>query len=60
MRFTTYESTQEQMLAVLIKQKAGYRMTKANLKTMLSFMSHTLSDLSDETKKLMNKVDKLG
>jgi transcriptional repressor NrdR len=60
MRFTTYESTEEQMLAVLIKKKAGHRVTKTNLKIMLSFISNTLSDLSDETKKLMTKVDKIG
>ena len=60
LRFTTYESTEEQMLAVLLKQKAGYRMTKTSVKEMLSFMSQSLSDFSNEAKKLMNKVDKLG
>lgn len=60
MRFTTYESTEEQILAVLIKKKASHRVTKNSLKTLLSFISHTLSDLSDETKKLMTKVDKIG
>ena len=59
-RFTTYEATEERMLPVLIQRKGGYRMTKNNLKTMLSFISHTLSDLSYETKKLVVKVDKLN
>ena len=59
-RFTTYESTQERMLPVLIRNKAGHRVTKTNLKMMLSFISQTLGDLSDETKKLLHKVDKLG
>ena len=35
-------------------------MTKTHLKTMLSFISHTLSELSFETKKLVTKVDKLN
>ena len=59
-RFTTYEATEERMLPVLIQRKGGYRMTKNNLKAMLSFISHTLSELSYETKKLMVKVDKLN
>jgi transcriptional regulator NrdR family protein len=59
-RFTTYEATEERMLPVLIQRKGGYRMTKNNLKIMLSFISHTLSELSYETKKLMVKVDKLN
>lgn len=59
-RFTTYETTEERMLPVLIQRKVGYRVTKNNLKIMLSFISHTLSELSYETKKLVVKVDKLN
>jgi len=58
-RFTTYESTEERMLPVLIRKKAGYGLTKGSFKTMLPFISNTLRDLSDETKKLVEHVDKL-
>jgi hypothetical protein len=58
-RLTTYEATEERMLPVLIQRKGGYKMTKNKLKTMLSFISHTLSELSYETKELMVRVDKL-
>ena len=58
-RFTTYESTEERLLPVLIIKKAGMGATKAKLKTMLSFLSDTLKTLSGETEKLIDKVDKL-
>ena len=56
-RFTTYESTEEHMLPVLIKKKVGHRSTKTRLKTLLPFISETLKDLSNETKKLAAQVD---
>jgi transcriptional regulator NrdR family protein len=56
-RFTTYESTEERMLPVLIKKKVGHGSTKASLKTLLPFISETLKDLSNETKKLAAQVD---
>ncbi len=59
-RFTTYEATEEQMLSVLLQRKVGHRVTKNNLRAMLSFISHTLSELSFETKRLAVKVDKLS
>ena len=59
-RFTTYEATEERMLPVLLQRKGGFRMTKNNLRTMLSFISHALSELSFETKKLAVKVGKLN
>jgi transcriptional regulator NrdR family protein len=58
-RFTTYESTEERMLPVLIKNKVGHRSTKTRLKTLLPFISETLKDLSNETKKLVAQVDML-
>jgi len=58
-RFTTYESTEEQMLPVLIKKKVGHGSTKRSLKTLLPFISETLKDLSNETKKLAAQVDML-
>ncbi|MBW2220032.1 MAG: hypothetical protein JRF40_11155 [Deltaproteobacteria bacterium] len=58
-RFTTYESTEERLLPVLIRKKAGMGATKAKLKTMLSFLSDTLKTLSGETENLIAKVDKL-
>ena len=56
-RFTTYESTEEHMLPVLIKKKVGHKSTKTSLKTLLPFISETLKDLSYETKKLVAQVD---
>jgi hypothetical protein len=56
-RFTTYESTEERMLPVLIKKKVGHKSTKTTLKTLLPFISETLKDLSNETKKLVAQVD---
>ena len=58
-RFTTYESTEERLLSVLIRKKAGMGATKTKLKTMLSFLSDTLKILSQETENLIDKVDKL-
>jgi len=58
-RFTTYESTQERLLPFLIIKNAGQGATIPNVKTMLFFMSSTLKVLSEETEKLMDKVDKL-
>lgn len=56
-RFTTYESTEERMLPVVIKKKVGHKSTKTRLKTLLPFISVTLKDLSNETKKLVAQVD---
>lgn len=58
-RFTTYESTEERILSILIRKKARYGATKASLKTTLAFISKTLKDLSNETKKLVAQADKL-
>ncbi|UCH00634.1 MAG: hypothetical protein JSU78_01295 [Deltaproteobacteria bacterium] len=58
-RFTTYESTEERLLPFLIIKNAGQGATIPNVKTMLFFMSSTLKVLSEETEKLMDKVDKL-
>lgn len=58
-RFTTYESTEERLLPVLIRKKSGMGATKTKLKTMLSFLSDTLNTLSGETENLIEKVDKL-
>ena len=52
-RFTTYESTEERILPILIRKKARYGATKASLKITLAFISKTLKDLSNETKKLV-------
>ena len=50
-RFTTYESTGERLLPFLIRHSASSR-------SMLSFMSSTLTVLSKETEKLIDKVGK--
>jgi transcriptional regulator NrdR family protein len=58
-RFTTYESTGERLLPFLIVKNSGQGATIPNVKTMLSFMSSTLTVLSEETEKLIDKVGKL-
>ena len=56
-RFTTYESTEERLLPFLIVKNSGQGATIPNVKTMLFFMSSTLKVLSQETEKLIEKVD---
>ena len=58
-RFTTYESTGEQLLPFLIVKNSGQGASIPNVKAMLSFMSSTLPVLSEETEKLIDKVGKL-
>ena len=57
-RFTTYESTKEQLLPFLITKNAGPGATIPNVKTMLSLMSRTLKTILEETQKLINKIEK--
>ena len=58
-RFTTYESTEERLLPFLIVKNSRQGASIPNVKTMLSFMSGTLAVLSEETEKLIEKVDKV-
>ena len=58
-RFTTYESTEEHLLPFLIVKNTGQGSTIPNLRTMLSIISSTLTVLSEETEKLIDKVDKV-
>ncbi len=57
-RFTTYESTEELVLPLLIKRRTEYA-TTTSLRDLLSFMSNTLKLLSKETEKHIDRVDKL-
>jgi len=57
-RFTTYESTEEHLLPFLIVKNTGHGSSIPNLRTMLSIISSTLTMLSEETQKLIDKVDK--
>ena len=57
-RFTTYESTPEQLLLVLMKRHAGKSATTKNSQAVLSFMSNALKGLSDEIEKLIGEVGK--
>ena len=58
-RFTTYESTEDRLLPFLIVKNSGQGASIPNVKTMLSFMSSTLTVLSEETEKLIDKVGEL-
>jgi len=58
-RFTTYESTQEHLLPFFIIKNAGQGATLPNAKTMLSVISSTLTMLSEETEKLVDKAHRV-
>ena len=57
-RFTTYESTPEQLLLLLMKKHAGRGATTKNSEAVLSFMSNALKGLSEEIEKLIGMVRK--
>ncbi len=57
-RFTTYESTPEQLLLLLMRRHAGRGATSKNSQAVLSFMSNALKGLSDEIEKLIGEVGK--
>jgi len=57
-RFTTYESTPEQLLLLLMRTHAGRGATAKNTEAVLSFMSNALKGLSEEIEKLVGEVGK--
>jgi hypothetical protein len=57
-RFTTYESTPEQLLLLLMRTHAGRGATTKNSEAVLSFMSNVLKGLSGEIEKLVGEVGK--
>ena len=57
-RFTTYESTPEQLLLLLMRRHAGRGATAKNTEAVLSFMSNALKGLSEEIEKLVGEVGK--
>ena len=57
-RFTTYESTPEQLLFLLMRTHAGRGATTKNSEAVLSFMSNVLQGLSGEIEKLVGEVGK--
>ena len=57
-RFTTYESTPEQLLLLLMRTHAGRTATTKNSEAVLSFMSNALKGLSEEIQKLVGEVGK--
>ena len=57
-RFTTYESTPEQLLLLLMRTHAGRSATTKNSGAVLSFMSNVLQGLSGEIEKLVGRVSK--
>ncbi len=57
-RFTTYESTPEQLLLLLMRRHAGRGATSKDSQAVLSFMSNALKGLSDEIEKLIGEVGK--
>lgn len=58
-RFTTYESTEEQLLPFFIRKKMEYGSPVTNIQVMLSFLSDTLKILSKETGNLIKKIEGL-
>jgi transcriptional regulator NrdR family protein len=57
-RFTTYESTPEHFLFLLMKQHASKGLSKKRPETMLAFMSSVFKGISEGIEKLVVKVDK--
>ena len=57
-RFTTYESTPEQLLLLLMRTHAGRGATTRNSEAVLSFMSNVLKGLSGEIENLVGEVGK--
>jgi hypothetical protein len=57
-RFTTYESTPEQLLLLLMRRHAGRGATAKNTEAVLSFVSNALKGLSEEIEKLVGEVGK--
>jgi hypothetical protein len=57
-RFTTYESTPEQLLLLLMRRHGGRGATTKNSEAVLSFMSNALKGLSGEIEKLIGEVGK--
>jgi len=57
-RFTTYESTPEQLLLLLMRRHAGRGAIAKNSEAVLSFMSNALKGLSEEIEKLVGEVGK--
>ena len=58
-RFTTYESTEEQLPVVLMKRGFGQGGAITQVKTVLAFTSRTLNAVIDEVGHLIEKADKL-
>ena len=57
-RFTTYESTQEQLVRFLTRKIVEGGSPAANAEAMISFVSNTMQILSQESKNLIEKVEK--
>ena len=57
-RFTTYESTPEQLVRFLTRKIVEGGSPVANLEAMISFVSNTMKILSQESKNLIKKVEK--
>jgi len=57
-RFTTYESTPEQLMRFLTRKIVEGGSLVANLEAMISFVSNTKKILSQESKNLIEKVEK--
>ena len=55
-RFTTYEATENRLLPILLKKKAGHGATLPKFKTTLSFLSDAIKVISLETGQLIHKV----
>ena len=54
-RFTTYESTEDQLLLLLLKRHARQRLEKAETDALLTFVSKAFKGLSEEMMRLLDK-----
>ena len=57
-RFTTFESTEERLLSLLMKRHAGQGMSKKDVDSLLSFTSRAFRGLAEGMEKLVEKPEK--
>lgn len=57
-RFTTYESTEDQILPILIRKNAPTETKVNNIKASITFLSRSLKDLREGAEALIENVDR--
>jgi transcriptional repressor NrdR len=58
-RFTTFESTPEHMLYLLMKRQVGQGATRKNLETIINATSRAFKGLAEEIERLSSRIEKV-